>query len=836
MQSLAKKWGGHLAALLLFTVVTIAYFSPSVLDGKVIHQGDMLKFSGMSEELNKHAAEAKDGNIIAWTGSMFSGMPSYNIAVKGTAPEYLFYLEKAIKSVDFNGASMVLTGLICFYILMCVMGIPLWLAIAGAIAFAFASYNLIIIEAGHITKAYVIAYMPLTIAGMLLLFRSKFLWGAVLFTLGVALSVLNGHLQITYYLALLCLFIYIGFAWDQIRQKAMVPLVKISGVMLVCVILAVLPNLGNLYANWEMSKTSMRGPTELTQATTGSAAKVSDGLDKEYAFAWSYGKGELLTLLVPNAYGGASGGTLDNNSNLYKELRSKGAQLGNDVQSYTYWGDKIFTSGPVYFGAIVCFLFVLGLFVVPGKLKWWMLGGSVFLTLLALGKNFDGFNDFMFHNLPMYNKFRTVEMALVIPGLVFPLIAFWGLKEILSGKVDVNLLKRGTLTALGLTGGICLILWLMPSLFLDFRSPMDTQYQMPDWYYNALLMDRKSLAQADALRSLIFILLGVSLLFWYFKAKNKEKTAVYVGVGIAILMLADLWSVDKRYLNGDDFVREQPAETYKATVADKEILKDTDPSFRVLNLNNPFQETTTSFYHKSIGGYHAAKLRRYQELIDHRLTGEIQSIMKTFQQAKTADDVIKGLMVCPTLNMLNMRYIIYNPEQAPVRNPFAYGNAWFAQKVEMVDNADAEMAAMNQFNPLMVAVVDKRFAADLEGFTPQPDSTATIALTDYKPNVVTYQSNTKTEQLAIFSEIYYQPGWKAFVDGKETPHFRADWTLRALRVPAGEHQIVFRFEPDNYIMATQIASVSSLLILLLLAGAIAWSVWNTLKKEKELQK
>jgi hypothetical protein len=433
----------------------------------------------------------------------------------------------------------------------------------------------------------------------------------------------------------------------------------------------------------------------------------------------------------------------------------------------------------------------------------------------------------------MYNKFRTVEMALVIPGLVFPLIALWGLKEVLTGKVEVQLLKRAMLTALSLTGGICLILWLMPSLFLDFRSPLDTQYQMPDWYYNALLMDRKALAQDDALRSLLFILLGAGLLFWFFKAKNKEKTATLVGVGMALLMLVDLWSVDKRYLNGDDFVREQPAESYKASVADKEILKDTDPSFRVLNLNNPFQETNTSYYHKSIGGYHAAKLRRYQELVDHRLVGELGSIMQTFQKAKTADDVIKCLMVCPSLNMLNMRYIIYSPDQAPVRNPFAYGNAWFVEKVEMADNADAEMAAMNKYNPLMVAVVDKRFAKELEGFTPQPDSAATITMTSYKPHEVAYKAKGSTEQLAVFSEIYYQPGWKAFVDGKETPHFRADWTLRAMRVPAGDHQIVFKFIPDQYIMATQVASVSSLLIMLLLLGAIGYSVWTTLNARKQ---
>ncbi|MEG2067335.1 MAG: YfhO family protein [Tannerellaceae bacterium] len=831
MQSLVKKWGKHVAAVIVFLVLSMTYFSPAVFDGKTLRQGDMDKANGMGHsQMDKYAKTAQPGEFSVWSDAMFGGMP-YTSGYGSPAPKLPGYgvVETPLKSVGYLHAGMVFTGLICFYILMCVMGVNWWLAIAGALAFALASYNIIIIEAGHITKAYVIAYMPIVLAGMALLFRRKYLWGTVLFLLGVALSIGNGHIQITYYLVLLCLFIYIGYVVWSIKQKAFVELAKVTAVMAVCVLVAVLPNASGMYSNWDLGKNSTRGATELT-TTTPSGEKISSGLDKDYAFQWSYGKGELLTLLVPNAYGGSSGGTLGSDSELYKELKAKGAQVGADVQTYTYWGDKPFTSGPVYFGALVCFLFVLGMFVIRNRMKWWMFAGSAFLILLAFGRNFDTFNTFMFHYLPMYNKFRTVEMALVIPGLVFPIIAIWGLKEILAQKVDAATFKRGMIGALAITGGLCLVVWGMPTMLLDFHSSFDAQYQLPDWYYNALLADRASMASADALRSLLFILAGAALLFWFVKAKNKQTAATVVAAAVAILILADLWTVDKRYLNETNFVNETSAEVYKPSVADNEIFKDVDPSYRVINLNNPFQETNTSYYHHSIGGYHAAKLRRYQELIDHRLSGELNGIMAALQQAKTPADVMGALAQSPSLNMLNTRYIIYNPEQPPLRNPFAYGNAWFVPKVEVVENADAEIAALNTINPLETAVVDKRFAADLKGFTPSLDSTARITLDSYRPNKLVYSTTSATDQLAVFSEVYYQPGWKATVDGKPVPHFRADWTLRAMLIPAGAHQVVFEFVPDGYIAAANIAAYGSFMILLLLVVAIGYSIWKALKK------
>lgn len=838
MHSLIKNVGKHVAALVLFLGLVMAYFSPAVFEGKVIRQGDNIKAAGQGgSQVEKYAKTAEPGEFSIWSDAMFSGMP-YGPGYGNPAPELPSYsvVDNLLKMPGYFHAAMVFTGLVCFYLLMCVMGVNWWLAIAGAIAFAFASYNIIIIEAGHIVKAYVIAYMPITLAGMFLLFKRKWLWGAVLFLLGVAFSLSNGHVQITYYLVLLCLFIYIGYTVMKIRENAYGEWMKTSLIMTACVILAVLPNAKHMYANWDLGEHSIRGATELTPKAdeSGNVEKVSSGLDKDYAFQWSYGWKELLTVMVPDVYGGGSGGTLDSSSELYKELKKNGAQVGKEVQTYTYWGDKPFTSGPVYFGALVCFLFVLGMFVIKNPMKWWLLGGSVFLTFLALGRNFDAFNDFMFHYLPLYNKFRTVEMALVIPGLVFPIIGVWGLKEILAEKVEEARLKKGFLGSLGLTGGLCLILWLMPTLLLSFQSAYDAQFQnqVPEWYYTALLMDRASLASADALRSLIFILLGAALLVWFWKSGNKKTTGMFVSAGIAVLILVDLWTVDHRYLNDSNYVKDKPQETYKETVADKEIFKDTDESFRVFGLNNPWQDTNVSYYHHSIGGYHAVKLRRYQELIDHRLDPEYRNIVGTLQKAQSVEDIYAVLAASPSLNMLNTRYIIYNPDQAPIRNPYAFGNVWFVDKVEIVENADAEIDALNTINPLETAVVDKRFAKDLEGFTPQKDSTASIVLEKYRPSRLTYKTKAASEQLAVFSEIYYQPGWKAYVDGKEVPHFRVDWILRGMVVPAGEHTVVFEFYPDTYVLAANVSAYSSFLILLLLLAAIGWSYWRYRKESK----
>ena len=832
MQNLIKKSIEHIIAILIFLVITVIYFAPAVFEGKTIQQPDMIHVEGMgASQAKQFEKTAKPGEFSAWSDAMFGGMP-YNVGYGDPAPKLPGFelVEQPIKKVGYMNAGMVFAALVSFYLLMCVLGVKRWLAVAGSIAFAFASYNIIIIAVGHITKAYVIAYMPVTIAGMVLLFRRKYLWGSILFLLGTALSITNYHIQITYYLLLLCLFIYIGYLIGKIRQGEWKEIGKVTAIMIVCALIAVLPSARSLYTQWDLGKTSLRGATELTTVSQ-SGEKISSGLDKDYAFQWSYGRGELLTLLIPNVYGGSSNGTLDRSSEVYKALRASGYQLGKDIQLPTYWGDKI-TSGPVYFGAVVCFLFLLGMIVIKSRMKWGLFAGAVFLILLALGRNLDGLNTFIFHNLPFYNKFRTPEMALVIPGLVFPIIAFWGLKDIVEEKVDKKLLKKGLIWSLSITGGICLIIWWFPELFFNFQSNYDAQFEQQPWY-NALIQDRVHLASSDAFRSLVFVLLSAALVFAFVQLKNKKQVALILGIGFVILTLADLWMIDKRYLNDNNFKKEKLEAAYKESAADKEILKDKDLSYRVLTLNNPFQETTVSYYHHSIGGYSPAKLRRYQELIDHRLMKEIGVIIQTFNKdSVTLEMIQQSFEYTPSLNMLNTRYIIYNPEQPPIANPKAFGNVWFVPEVKMVENADAEIAALDAINPLQTAVVDKRFAGDLDGFTPsQPDSTASIVLDSYRPNHLIYTSKTNSEQLAVFSEIYYQNGWKATIDGQPAPHFRADWTLRAMIVPAGEHKIAFDFRPEGYIKAAYVSTFSSFLILLLLIASVAYSIWREVKKK-----
>lgn len=830
-----KKILPHVLAIVFFILLVTVYFAPAIFDNKEIRMGDVEKWEGMSKELKDYAQmeESKDFPVLSWTGSMFSGMPAYTVTNQKGPTNFLSYIELPFRVLEKgNGAGIVLLSLICFYILMCVMGVNIYLAIAGSIAFAFASYNFIILDAGHITKANVIAYMPLTIAGMLLVFKEKWLWGIILTILGITFSLKNNHIQITYYLAIFCFILFLAFVVQQIKNKEFVKPFKITGLFIICILIAILPNIGALYVNYEMSNESIRGESELTEKTIGNTEKKSSGLDIEYAFTWSYGKAETMTLLIPNFYGGASGSNLGQDSEVYKAMKSHGAQVGKTVQTATYWGDMPFTSGPVYFGALVCFLFVLGMFVIKSPIKWWIFGVTVFFILLSWGRNFMAFNEFLFHYFPMYNKFRTVSMSLVLPGLIFPIVGIWGLKEIFTQKIDKKKLLKSFYWSLGIVGGLCLIFWIMPGVFLDFRSPNDVQYQFPDWYYDALLKNRESLLKTDAFRSLVFILLGSALIYWYIKSKNAANVSKYAAIGIALLILVDLWMVDKRYINDDSFVTKKSINAFKKTNADNFILRDTDPSYRVLNMNNPFNDSYTSYYHKSIGGYNAAKLRHYQELIDYRINKEIGQIGNAFQQVKTYEDLenMTVLQALPTLNMLNMRYIIYNPEQPPIINPNAYGNAWFVENYKFVENADEEMAALDEINPLEIAVVNRKFSENIAGFSFQKDENATIEMISYEPVIVRYKSNAASDQLAVFSEIYYPHGWEATIDGNPVEHFRTDWTLRGMIVPAGEHLIEFKFLPKTYIAALRIGSVSSLLILLLLLGAIGWTCWNYYKK------
>lgn len=825
-QSLVKMLLPHIIAVVAFLFITMAYFSP-MLQGKVLSQHDVTQYQGSAKEISDYYYN--EGKTSAWTGSMFSGMPAYQIGVHGGSPNFLDYLEAPVKALGNTTAGPVFAGMLMAYILFCLMGFSPAVAILGAVAYSLSSYNIVILNAGHVTKAWALAYMPLIVAGFMSLFKNKILLGSVLVGLGLALQIKSNHLQVTYYTGLLSVILFITYAVEVISKKNYKSFLMSCGAMIIAVALAVLANLGNIYGNMEMARESTRGKSELTSPKSESE-KQSTGLDKDYAFGWSYGKAETFTFLVPNLYGGESK-PYDKDAQSIKVLTQKvqsgeiPAEFANQVSRIPqYWGDQPFTQGTVYLGAIVCFLFLLGMIIIRSNVKWGLLVATIFFILLAWGKNLEWFNDWFFYHFPLYSKFRAVSTALVVPALTIVMVAVWGIKEFFSGEIDKKKLKKALYISLGVVGGLCLILWIAPGAFFNFTSGADAQWkaQVPEWYYNALLTDRQDLMSSDALRSLVFVLLGGAILYFSLRTKvDTKKMTIYGSLGLTVLVLIDLWGIDKRYLNENNFVAKSTykTETFSPSVADQAILKDQHPSYRVLNLNNPFAETTTSYYHKSIGGYHAAKLKRYQELIDNRLDGEVNQIIGTFS-SQNIDTIMASFNKTKALNMLNAKYVIYHPEQPPLVNPNAMGNAWFVNEYKLVNNADEEIAAINTLDPHTTAVVDKRFESELSGLKITPDSTATIELVSYKPDVLTYKTKAASEQLAVLSEIYFSNGWQAYVDGKEVPHFRADWTLRAMRVPAGEHEIVFKFEPQGYYNSRHVATASSAVLVLLLIGII----------------
>lgn len=830
-KSIFKQIFPHLIAILCFFVITMVYFSP-VFQGKTLSQGDINHYAGAVHELEEYYKN--EGVSSAWTGSMFSGMPAYQIGIIGGLPNFLNYLDEPLKILDAATAGSICAAMIMAYILFLAMGFGITTSVLGAIAYALASYNIIIIDAGHLTKVWSLVYLPLVMAGVVTLFKRKYWLGTLLLALGIAFQIKNNHLQITYYTGLLCVIVYLGFFIKEIVKGRYKDIFKILGFSLIALLLAVSSNIANLYANYEMSKESTRGQSELTTPTA--SEKKSSGLDKDYAFDWSYGKMETFTMLIPDIHGGSSGSKIDNTSALYKAGAANGLQL---QMSPSYWGDQPFTSGPVYFGAIVCFLFVLGMIIIKNKMKWVLLAATIFFVFLSWGYNFDAFNSWLFYNFPLYNKFRTVSMALVIPSLTILVIAVWAVNEFYSGKTDPKKLLKALYWSLGITGGLCFFFWLLPDFFFNFTSVNDVKLESQvgtqnwGWFYTALLEDRKDMLTADALRSLLYIVLAAAVLWVSLKVKDKGKLTIWGPAILALLVLIDLWNVDRRYLDDSHFHPKMAlmAQTFQKSQADNIILTDKEPSYRVLNLNNPFNESQTSYYHKSIGGYHAAKMKRYQELIEYRLQMEVDTIIQSFK-TQNIDSVLASFNNTPSLNMLNAKYIIYHPDQPPLINPKALGTAWFVDDYKIVDNADAEIKSLNTIDPQTTAVVDKRYAKDLSGLNIVPDSTATIKMTVYKPDRLVYKSKAKSEQLAVFSEIYYANGWEAYVDGKSVPHFCIDWTLRGMRIPAGEHEVEFKFVPHTYNTFRVVSTASSAILVLLLIGIIGVELWNRKKKRE----
>jgi len=839
----------HVLAVLFFVVLAVAYFAPIVFNHQTLAQHDITQFQGGAHETQQWTAE--HGHEPLWTNSMFSGMPTYLISVH--FPGDLFvYVQKAVALGLPAVVSNLFVALLCGYVLLVALGVRPLVAVAGAVALGFSSYNLAILAAGHNTKSWALAYAPLVLGGLMLALRRNKWLGVALFTLGLTLNVRANHPQITYYLGLLVIIYGIIELVAAVRAGRLGDYLGRAVLLGIGAALAIGVSFGRLYTTYEYSKYSNRSPSELKAlppAPGQPAAPSAKQQDRDYAFAYSYGIGETMTLLVPNFYGGSSAMPLGNDSNMARELNSLGAGSDALASMPTYWGDQSYVAGPVYVGVVVCFLFVLGLFVVDKRTRYWLLAGTLVSFVLAWGKNFETINNLIFDYLPGYRSFRAVSMGLVIAQLAMPLLAALALSRILrprevdvptgSGAVATEPLHpalakaaraaagtpavvvdspenqyrtRQLLYAGAITAGFLLLTWLM-SFSFDFASPQDanlTQAGFTPQLLSALRADRADLLRSDVWRGLLFV--GLTLGALYFYLKGKIQAGVAAGL-VAALVLLDLWTVDKRYLGEKNYQTETIVESFQPSPADQQILQDKDLSYRVLNVGNPFNEARTSYFHKSIGGYHGAKLRRYQDLIERQISTNNTGV----------------------LNMLNTRYVIIPGQQQGQaeqvqRNPSANGNAWFVRELRAVSSPDQEMAALTSLDTKHVAVVDvSKFPSVKPAI--YTDSSATIALTSYAPDALTYRYTAAQPSTVVFSEIYYADGWQAFLDGKEVPHFRTDFVLRAMQVPAGSHEIKFVFEPKEYKLGNTVSLVSSLGVLL---AVVAAGVFGTRRRKEPL--
>lgn len=804
------KIAPYIAALAVFIVITVVYFSP-LLEGKSLRQGDITNFRGMAKEIQDYRENT--GEEALWTGSMFSGMPAFQISV--LYPSNLMrWVDKAFRLGLPRPADYVFLYFAGFFFLLLVLGINPWLAAIGALAFGLSSYFFIILEAGHNSKAHAIAYMAPVVAGIIMTFRGKLFLGAIITALFLSLQIYTNHLQITYYLAIIIAMIGVAQLVDSVKSKTLPYFIKASGVLLIAAFLAIMPNFAHLWSTWEYGKDTIRGKSELTV----DKHIETSGLDKEYATQWSYGVGETWSLLIPNAKGGASealGRSKDALETVQPQMREVIAQQNH------YWGDQPFTSGPVYVGAIMVFLFISAMFYVKSSLKWALLAATILSVMLAWGKNFMPLTNFFMDFVPGYNKFRAVSMTLVIAEFCIPFLAILGLKEMIENPKSLKKLT-GFYVALGLTAGFSFLFYLTPSTFFSFITSSElsqiSEYQSKGADAAQLLAFKEGLSNArmsifkmDAIRSFLYIVLAASLIwsFWRFRYHQSILYAV-----LAILIVADMYTVNRRYLNDDNYERSSIVKNpFKPSEADILIMKDIDPNFRVLNTTvNTFNDASTSYFHKSIGGYHGAKLERYQELIEYQISRNNMEV----------------------LNMLNTKYFIVRGEdKRPVAqiNMNALGHAWFVESFKMVENADQEMHAMDDFKPQKIAIIDKRFAKHLNNFEPRIDSLAEISLTDYKPNALKYTTKTSIPQLAVFSEMYYDKGWEVYVDGNPAEYFRVNFVLRAMIVPEGEHVIEFKFRPKSYYTGEKVSLAGSLLLIFLFLGITLTEIRKSLLKK-----
>ncbi len=830
MNNWFNKNGIHLAIIAIFVVITFAYFSP-VLQGKAPQQGDVLQAKAMQKEIMDVKEATGKGPL--WTNQMFGGMPAYQIWVQYPSNITTYGID-IIKGVFPDPVGTVILYLLGAYLLFCVLKINPWLAAAGAIAFAFTSYNFIIIAAGHSNKALAIGFFAPILAAIILTLRGRYLVGGSLLALFMALEIRSNHIQMTYYLFIALFILACIEFYHAYKAKQLAGFGKSIAFIVGGIVLSVLVNAGTLWTTYEYGKETIRGKSNLTT----DKAEPANGLDKEYAYQWSQGVGESFSFLIPNIYGGAS--SIDEmikpESNTYKAVeknlqgvdpRQVIGYVAQNLGTNQYWGNKPGTSGPYYFGAIICLLFVFGLFIVQHRWKWWILGSSILLLFLSFGQNFPLISDLFFDYLPMYNKFRAVESILAVVGLLVPLLAVLAIKEAQDGKYDQKYLAKRLTWSAGITGGLSLIVAIMPTAFFSFTQA--NQPQVLDALTQALqnnrgaameiingvVADRVSLARADALRTLLFIVIGFGLT-WAFITKKMNMQLVF-GL-LALFILVDLWQVDRRYLSSQNFVSKSDlANHYQARDVDNFISADKDPNFRVfdLSLGDPFKSAETSYFHKTVGGFHSARLKRFQELVDHQLTKSINQ------------DV---------LDMLNTKYVItqdpQNGSYKMQRNPTAAGNAWFVESIQFVRNSDEEMKAISSFDAKKEAIVDESYKALVDSKILGNGQGGFIKLTDYKPDHLTYEYSTAKEVVAVFSEIYYNKGWKMYIDGVEKPYFRADYVLRAAKLEAGNHKLEFIFHPTSYYAGENISLAGSII----LVAALAFGIYSENKKKKSAVK
>lgn len=801
----------HFFVIVFFIVGALAYFNP-VLQGKVIFQQDIAQYTGMAKEQNDF--RKKTDQEPYWTNSAFGGMPTYQLGANYPY-NYIKKLDRLIRFLP-RPADYLFLYFIGFYILLCCLKVDYRLAVIGALAFGFSTYLIIILGAGHNAKAHALAYLPVLLAGIVLVFRKKYLWGFVVTALAMALEITANHYQMTYYFMLLVLVLGTVYLIYAIKERQLKHFFVSTALLIVAVTLGIATNATGLMATKEYADWSTRGKSELTLNPDGSPKLNTGGLSKAYITQWSYGIAESFNLFVPRLFGGASQENLGEDSKSFDYLIDKGLPRSSALNFVSgvplYWGEQPITSGPAYLGAVVVFLFVLGLFLVKGKHKWWLLIGTLLSLILSWGKNFSILTDFMIDYFPLYDKFRAVSSIQIILELCVPLLVILALKKLFMDKVPYADKQKSLTWATGTILGIGILLFLFKGTF-DFVGAADENLRMTglEELPEMLRLDRKSVYTSDLLRSLAYALITALLIWFYLKEKLKMNVLI---MAVGVLIVVDLVSVNLRYVNSDNFVsKRKMLEPFQETAADKLIAKD-DGVYRVFDQTEGFDSAKTAYFHQSITGYHAAKPAGIQDLYDFH--------------------IYKGNL--SVLNMLNVKYVVRQDQEGnpfPIENPNANGNAWFVERLLPVSNADSEIRALDSLDTKNIAVINTSVFKEIKQFAYQVDSTASILLVDYEPNHLTYASKNNKEGIAVFSEMYYKNGWNAYIDGRATEHFKVDYVLRALKVPSGNHTVEFKFEPEVVVLGSKITLASTILLGLVIVGGFGFSLWKT-KKEKHV--